>query len=123
MLLLNQKQQSMNEGTKVKEEEAEFAFLNKEDQESGIETATYKNGHQAKRFKLSDGRIAVVRELMGSDMMKIDNIISTDKDNYMPALFHFATKIAGSTIPMEDFALLKGKDFNKIKLQVLGLNF
>lgn len=114
----------MNEGTeKLNIEQPDYSFLNNDDKEAGIETATYKNGNQVKRFKISGDRVVVARELIGHDMMKIDNIIAKTPDQYMPALFHFAVKIDGKQIPMEEFENFKGKDFNKIKLQVLSLNF
>lgn len=110
--------------------EKDWHFASEEDIVLGIETAIYKNGNTAKRFPLSNGKQAVVRELLGRDMMKIDQIVATGKgeadsveEKYFSALYHFAVKIDGQQIPMEDFANMKAKDFHRIKLSAQALNF
>lgn len=108
--------------------EKEWFFESDTDELVGIETAIYKNGNTVKRFTLSNGKQAVVRELFGRDMMKVDQMIATQKgvnveEQYMYAIYHFAVKIDGQQIPMEDFADLKAKDFNKIKITAQALNF
>jgi len=124
----------MNEGKTTKKtnavidsalvtEEVLYIYKDEDDKESGIETGTYPNGNMVKRFKISGDRIVVVRELKGFDMMRIDDVVSKSKEEYMPVFFHFAVKIDGLQVPIEDFANFKGKDFNKIKIQVLSLNF
>nr|WP_199082047.1 hypothetical protein [Pedobacter sp. ASV19] len=113
----------MKEDLKKKEEQVEFVYETPADLKAGIETATYKNGNQIKRFKISGDREVIVRELIGRDMMNVQKIIDGDEDKYMVAIMHFATKIDGKSIPMEDFEKLKGKDFNKINIQVSSLNF
>jgi hypothetical protein len=104
-----------------------FHFEDKEDEVMGIETATYPNGNQVKRLKLSNGKTAFVRELIGSDSVKIDKAILANggdrEEQYYAALFHHAVKVDGQQLPMEDFAVMKMKDYTKIKLAVNALNF
>ena len=101
----------------------EYHFANNNDELMGIETAIYANGNEVKRFTLSNGKVAIVRELSGEDMIQVNKLVGSNADNYTPALMHFAVKIDGANLPMEDFPKLKGKDFNKINIQVLSLNF
>lgn len=109
--------------------EKEWYFETDEDVVLGIETAVYKNGNTVKRFKLSNGKEAVIRELFGRDMMKVDMLVAADNkgDNiqelYFHALYHFAVKIDGQQIPIEDFGNLKAKDYNKVKITAQTLNF
>lgn len=103
--------------------EKEYHFASLDDTTLGVETAIYKNGNQVKRFKISTGQEVIVRELSGGDMMKIDAMVGADAENYFPALLHHAVKIDGKQLPMESFADLKGKDYNKIKVQALTINF
>lgn len=109
----------------VEKFEKDWHFASKEDESLKVETAIYKNGNQVKRVPLSDGRIATLRELLGSDMMKVDTMLAAgrDQEKYFPIMMHFAAKIDGFTLPIEDFENMKGKDYNQIKIQVMSLNF
>ena len=108
----------------IKEEKfaTDFHFATPEDEAAGIETAIYLNGNQVKKFTISTGKNVIVRELNGKDMLDIDQMASNQAD-YIPMMLHKAVKIEGEHIPMEDFLLLKGKDFNKIKVQAIAINF
>ena len=107
----------------------DFHFENERDEILGIESATYTNGNQVKRFNLSDGRSVVVRELLGSDALQVDRTIAafndqaSREDQATEAIYHLAVKIDGKQLPMEDFKLLKFKDYNKVKVAVQSLNF
>lgn len=107
----------------------DFHFENERDEILGIESATYTNGNQVKKFMLSDGRNVVVRELYGNDALQIDKTLatiddqSTREEKAMAAIYHYAVKVEGKQIPMEDFATFKMKDYNKIKMAVQSLNF
>lgn len=106
-----------------------FHFADDNDKMMGVETAIYPNGNHVKRSKLSTGQTVIARELSGRDMMDIDKQISSNRDTsameeqYMICLFHYAVKIDGRQLPMEDFEKLKGKDYNKIKILVQSINF
>lgn len=104
-----------------------FHFEDESDEVMGIETAVYPNGNMIKRFKISDGRTVIARELLGSDSVQIDKIIMAEKGNredlYMNALFHYAVKVDGKMIPVEDFGKMKMKDYNRIKVAVQSINF
>ncbi len=109
--------------------EKPYHFADEGDKVSGIETAIYANGNHVKRFNLSTGQQAIVRELSGRDMMDIDKQIAANakmseiEELYMVTLFHFAVKIDGKQIPIEDFEKMRGKDYNKIKIAVQSINF
>lgn len=108
--------------------EQDFHFADEAEAAYGIETAVYKNGNKIKRFTLSKGQQAIVRELLGHDSLAIDKIVATsnnpDKEAlYMNALFYHAVKIDGVQIPIEDFAAFKMKDYTKMKIAVQSLNF
>jgi hypothetical protein len=109
--------------------EKDWHFANPDDTIMGIETAIYKNGNQVKRFTLSDGRVAVIRELLGKDSMQIDKSVMGEnnadlrEEKAMHAMFHFAVKVDDKQIPIEDFGTMKMRDYNKIKLAVQSLNF
>lgn len=121
----------MTEKSKQPEEkfEKDWHFADANDQAMGVETAIYPNGNHVKRSTLSTGQMVIARELSGRDMMDIDKQISASKDhgameeNYMICLFHYAVKIDGKQLPMEDFEKLKGRDYNKIKILVQSINF
>lgn len=103
----------------------DYHFATKEDEQLGVETAIYNNDNQVKRFKISTGQEVIVRELSGRDMMQIDQMIgaSQKQEEYIPAMLHYSVKVDGKQIPMESFGDLKGKDYNKIKIQAVALNF
>lgn len=110
--------------------EKDWHFATEEDIALGIETAIYKNGNTAKRFTMSNGKQAVVRELFGRDMMKVDQMVASGsgeadsvQERYFCALYHYAVKVDGQQVPMEDFADMKAKDFNKVKITAQSLNF
>jgi hypothetical protein len=104
-----------------------FHYADKSDETMGIETGVYKNGNTVKRFKLSDGRTVIARELSGADSIDIDTAISEmegdRQKNYHYALFHHAIKVDDKQLHIEDFAGMKMKDFNKIKVAVQAINF
>jgi hypothetical protein len=110
------------ENKEVEKPTVEYQFANKVDEESGIETATYANNNQVKRFTISTGEVVIVRELNGKDMMDIDRFVDKQEE-YIPTMLHVAVKIDGKSVPKEMFSQMKGKDYNKIKAQAALLNF
>lgn len=124
----------MNDQTKTNAPKEEtptvaFHFENEGDTIMGIETATYPNNNQVKRFKLSSGETVIVRELFGRDMMQIDKLLAGENNDELKEEkffywgYHFAVKVDGKQIPMEDFGNFKAKDYTKIKLAYQALNF
>lgn len=105
------------------EQEPEFTFADAEEEAFGISTAEYPNGNLVKRLNLSDGSVIVVRELTGYDMQKVETMAGGKQENVVPACMSLAAKINGKLIPMEDYLKLKAKDYNKLKLAVMSLNF
>ncbi len=101
----------------------DWHFADDNEKVLGVETAIYANGNEVKRLTLSSGKTAIIRELSGQDMIQVTKLTGSNPDNYTPALMHYAVKIDGHQLPMEDFPKLKGKDFNKLNIQVLSLNF
>ena len=106
----------------------EWFFEDENEKELGIETQNYDNGNKVKRAKLSDGRVAVARELLGKDMKHVDRICNGNKDEYLPALMSVAVKIYDADgkelkFVMEDMDNMKGKDYTKIKMIATSLNF
>jgi hypothetical protein len=107
----------------------EFYFENERDEQMGIETAIYANGNSVKRYSLSDGRVAVVRELLGSDMANIEKSLMGEnndakrEEKLKDAVYHYSVKLDGQSLPMEDFSKLKMKDYLRIKVMAESLNF
>ena len=117
--------------TETKEEKLtkDFHFENEREQALGIETAYYANGNCVKLFKLSDGRTAIVRELIGRDMINIEKSLAGENNDALreemlkKSAFYHSVKIDGKQIPMEDFELLKMRDYLRIKVMTETLNF
>ena len=112
--------------TEIEEKEVfakDFHFASDNDKILGVETAIYNNGNEVRRITLSTGKVAVIRELSGEEMINVNKMLNGVADNYGPAIMHFSVKIDGQQIPMEDYPKMKGKDFNKINLQIMDLNF
>lgn len=107
----------------MSEEKITFSFENETDESFGIETGTYKNGNKIKKVPLLGGKTAVVRELTGKDLKKVDLLLDGKPENYMMIMMALATKIDEEEKVFEDYELMKAKDFNKIKLAVSSLNF
>jgi hypothetical protein len=106
-----------------------FHFENEREEIFGIETAIYPNNNQIKRVTLSNGSVAVVRELLGRDMVQIEKSLSGENNEALreeklkSAVYHYSVKIDGKQIPMEDFELLKMRDYMRIKIMAETLNF
>jgi len=113
--------------TNTNQPKNEWYFEDENDKELGIETQSYDNGNLVKRATLSDGRIAIVRELKGKDMKLVDKVSDGKKDEYLSALMHVATKIHDGDketgITLEELDELKGKDHTKLKIMATTLNF
>jgi hypothetical protein len=65
---------------------------------------------QTKSVTLSDGRVAVVREGKGEDLMKALKLSSGDADAVQFSLAAVLTKIDGKAVIYEDFLLMKLPD-------------
>ena len=113
----------MADKNKDKELLKDFHFASEDEKVLGVQTAVYANGNEVKKFSISGDREVIVRELNGHDMLQVNKLVVGDADNYIPAMMHYSVKIDGKQLPVEDFPKMKGKDFNKIQIQVMALNF
>lgn len=101
----------------------EWVFESDADKLLGIETRVYDNGHTVKRCILTNGHIAIVRELLGEDMIEADKLAGSQQELSLPAIMAKATKLGNKPLLLEDLKLLKAKDYNKIKVMAAALNF
>lgn len=106
-----------------KQHNPEFHFANDDEKVMGIETAVYENGNTIKRIKLSNGKTAIARELTGLEMKRLEGVSGGKRDDIWPSMMHLAVKVDGQPLPIEDFDLMKAKDWSKIKFAVSDLNF
>lgn len=100
-----------------------YFFENDTDEAMSIETTTHENGNQSKRIKLSDNRIAIVRELKGSEVEQTSRLHQGKEELAVMATATLATKINGEKVIMEELADMRGRDYNKIRTAVAQLNF
>lgn len=100
-----------------------FYFENSEEQAIGVETKVYDNGNLVKRAKLSNGKVAVIRELLGKDNKDIFKTIGDKSDGFLNASIACATKIDDQPVLMEDIDFMKMKDVNKLTAMHQALNF
>jgi uncharacterized protein YbjQ (UPF0145 family) len=100
-----------------------FEYSDESEEALGIETKTYENGNLVKRVKLTDGRIAIIRELNGKDVELSSRIHGNDKDKVLMAMCSVATRINENAIVIEDLELMKAKDYQKIRIACALLNF
>lgn len=84
---------------------------------------TYENDNKIIRVKLSKGRTAIVRELVGTEGMKAAQIAGKSAEKLKVAYAALSTKIDDKTYVMEDLMNFKSKDLNKLILATQLLNF
>ena len=88
-----------------------------------IETKKYSNGNLVKRCFLSDGRVAICRELTGADCVESDKISQSKQELVYSAMMALSAKIDDKPVVLEDLLQMKAKDFNRIKIMTVTLNF
>lgn len=101
----------------------EWHYATSGDKDAGVETAIYKNGKPAKRFKISDGKEVVVRRLKAKDYIMAEGMVAGNQSLVTPAMLHLAIKVDGRMLPMEDIEELDGPDYLKIKNNFNIINF
>jgi hypothetical protein len=101
----------------------QWVVANDNDALFGIETIEYPNGGKCKRATLSDGRVAVVRRLKGSDKKSIDRITNGNSEDVQDAMAVVATKIGDQSIVIEDLREMWFDDSTLIDIMNGGLNF
>lgn len=90
----------------------------------GIESKQYENGHEVRRVKMSNGGIAIVRELTGKESgLDVQRLSGGDKEEAQFAMIALSTTINGTPITMEDVKEMRGKDFNKLRVAMGQINF
>lgn len=100
-----------------------FYYADQEDQAMGVETKKYDNGNEVMRIRLSDGRVALVRELKAWEVEESEKFHENKTKQVVMGLATLATKIDDKTCAFEDFKFMKGRDWVKIKYAVSLLNF
>jgi len=101
-----------------------FFYENEGDEAMGILTKEYENGHKVKQLQLSTGKTAIVRELMGKEVLKYQRLAEGDREKVLPAMMAIAIKIDGAELLMEDYLEdIKAKDYHKLMLACQDLNF
>jgi hypothetical protein len=99
-------------------------YANEADEAMAITTKDYDNGNRIKRIPLSTGKVAIVRELMGHEVLKYQRIADGDREMVLPAMIAVSTKIDGQEMIVEDYLhKVKAKDYTKIMLACQDLNF
>ena len=101
----------------------EFQYLDESEEALGLETKTHENGHQVKRVKLSNGSVAIIRELNGKDVEFTSRLHNNEKEKVIMSMTAVATKIDGQDIVIEDLEVMKAKDYNKLRMACALLNF
>lgn len=100
-----------------------YQFLDETDEAMGIASKKYENGNEVKRIKLSDGRIATVRELPAWEMEESEKFHENKANQVTMGVATMCTQIDGKNVAFEDLKFMKGKDWNKIKVACATLNF
>jgi len=101
-----------------------FFYDDESNEQYGIESKDYENGNMIRRCTLSDGSIAIIRELTGSEMgINVNRLSVGNKDLVQFAILSIATKFGEAGKTMEEIMQMKGKDYLKIQVANSQINF
>lgn len=100
-----------------------YFFYEETDKELGIRTKVFENGNTTKTVSLSDGKMAVIRELTGRDMKAISRYQGQDQERYMLSAIAVATTIDGKPETFEYFEGMKLKSLNRLMAMFQSINF
>ncbi len=101
-----------------------FFFEDEGNEALGIESKVYENGNEIRRVKLSNGKIAIVRELTGLETgLGVQRLCGDKQENYLFALISIATKVDDTGYTMEEIKEMRGKDFRKLQVASGQVNF
>ena len=106
-----------------KEKKAAQAAI--EELDTAIEKIKTKDGTDARKVELSDGRVAIVRRLKGRDMVETRNIVKSDKSlDFETVNMSVATEIDGKRYPPEHYLdEMYQADYALISVAYAELNF
>jgi len=93
-----------------------FFFEDEAEEARGIKTRIYENGNRVKNVTLSNGKVAIVRELTGKEVMEARKYDGGKADDarIVNIVAAIATNIDGKNIVPEDLETFKARDFLKI---------
>lgn len=101
-----------------------FYFEDETNETMSIESQKYENGKEVRRVTLSDGRIAMLRQLTGSEMgVLLPRLVGSNKDNYQFAMVAVATQINQEGKTLEEIKDMLGKDYIKLQVANAQINF
>jgi hypothetical protein len=100
-----------------------YFFESDTDEQMGIRTKIFENGSKTKTVTLPDGKVAVVRELIGRDTKSIARFQGNDQERYVNAAVAVATTIDGKPETFEYYQGLKLKTLSKLISMCGDLNF
>lgn len=72
---------------------------------------------------LSDGRVVIIRDAIGSDQIKAVKLISGDQSKYLFALLQLCATIDGQVLFIEDYEAMKLKDTQALSAAFSAQNF
>ncbi len=100
-----------------------FYFEDETDESMQVMTKVYENENAIMKVLLRRGRIAIVRELTGDEILTASKPAGKDQAKVQPAIAAYATKIDDKPLLMEDLLAMKAKDYLKIMYASNALNF
>ncbi len=104
-------------------DEEGFFYETEEEELIGVETKTYENEKQVKRVKLRKGKIALVREITGEELMEAKQVAGKNANKVEPAIAAYATKIDNVQVLMPELLAMGAKDYSLIVYASNALNF
>lgn len=104
-----------------------FYYEDEVDEARDIQTKEYENGNLIKKVKLSRGKVAIVRELMSSDVSKAYQLAGAknkEDRRVVAAMISLAVTIDEKPVMMEDVLdTMKAKDYMRLASANAALNF
>ncbi|UAY56265.1 hypothetical protein [Arachidicoccus terrestris] len=113
----------MSKAAQVDEATNDWPTVDHDYMKDKVEVKRTENGAWVTYVKLSDDRIAKIKEGTGADVEKATLISGNDQSKFLSALMACAIEVDGSPIVMEDLSGFKMKDYLAMQVAFADLNF